>query len=476
MAKDKLNKLVDAYFESIKGVKVEDITIDMIKKYLNIKDTNAYGGVAHAIVNYNYDKAQIIKTIELLLEMGLDPNHKARSTGYTFIHLALYGYTTESGNDVSYSTEFIISLINLAKEKGLDVNIKDNDGDTIVHTALASEVYEGSVVSIATALKPKFKLDCVDNSKNGIIQALDKYILQAKSDRNTKWEARLLKEKDTIIDLVKRYGKSDEDLLAEKTILDKKLDKLIKGLTLEKLNSDEISQIKKEYEELNSLLGKNGFDLTGIEAKINRKITSLFEKHLKTIISNPTLKELTNFEKLISKFPFYKPSIDISATIESYKNKLKEYEINVNNATSLYAIRQARVSLAELLEEELKLKLNKILDNRVVEIERLFTMFIQLYNKNNLLISFLGVDDKIGNCQKDTITIEELNQLISIEQGRYDSFISNINQILNQKIKDVIAPFQALVDKGVIPSLELDFNQLQSPKAPKKKLKGDSHK
>ena len=203
MAKDMLNEKVDAYFKSIEKVDVEKITVPMIKKYLNVRDTNDYGGVAHAIVNYEYDEDKILKTIELLFGMGLDSNYRAKRTGYTFIHLALYGFTNAKGEDESYSTNFMVSLIEMAKKNGFDVNIKDDDDDTIVHTALASEVYMGEVLPIIKVLLPNFNLKNTDSSGRDIQSAYDYYLSLATKEKNTGWKNRLSRQKDGIINFFK---------------------------------------------------------------------------------------------------------------------------------------------------------------------------------------------------------------------------------------------------------------------------------
>ena len=95
----------------LKEHKLDEITSENIKEYFNnINKTNQYGGLLHAAVQNKFPEDKTLKFIDTLLQSGVDVNLKGESTGYSFIHLALYGYT-ENEEDYSYSTEFIIKLI-----------------------------------------------------------------------------------------------------------------------------------------------------------------------------------------------------------------------------------------------------------------------------------------------------------------------------------------------------------------------------
>ena len=124
-----INKRVNEFF---KKYQLNEITPENVKKHFkNIKETNNYGGLLHAAVQNKFEENKVVKFIEVLLECGVDANLKGKDTGYSFIHLALYGYT-DNEKDYSYTTEFILKLISIAKNYNFDVNIKDNDGDSII--------------------------------------------------------------------------------------------------------------------------------------------------------------------------------------------------------------------------------------------------------------------------------------------------------------------------------------------------------
>ena len=188
----KLNTEVQNFFK----LPIESITVEEIKKLYSKGDTNEYGNLLHAAIENKFEEEKVLKFIELILKLGYNVNYKGKSTGYNFIQLALYGYTDEiNNNDYSYSTDFIVKLINIAKQYNLDVNTKDADGDSIIHTAIASEIYEGEIVPILNALGPNFDIECKDNNGNDLLKAFDLYQKEAEIiSKDGFWYKRLKKE------------------------------------------------------------------------------------------------------------------------------------------------------------------------------------------------------------------------------------------------------------------------------------------
>ena len=184
-----LNISVDEFFSQYP---VSEIDIHNIKKHFpNLQVENDYGSLLHATVHHQYPEDKVLAFMKCLLEHGVDVNTRGKVTGYSFIHLALYGYTDEAGEDHSYSTEFNIKLIQLAVSHGLDVQITDLEHDSIIHTTLASEVYSGKTVDLIKALGDNFDCTCKDNQDHNIYEALLEYRAEAKSGNNSAWYKRL---------------------------------------------------------------------------------------------------------------------------------------------------------------------------------------------------------------------------------------------------------------------------------------------
>lgn len=186
----KLNERVSAY---LKDYPSEEITPETVINNFDIQSQNDYGGLAHAAVYRKYEEDKVLKFITYLFKTGLSPNLQGKTTGYTFLHLALYGYTKEDGSEESYTTDFILKLINIAKQYGLDVNIKDLDGDTLIHTALASEIYTGETLPLLNALGEKFDYLAKDNQGQTMKEANLAYLKIAQETGDKEWEDRLRK-------------------------------------------------------------------------------------------------------------------------------------------------------------------------------------------------------------------------------------------------------------------------------------------
>ena len=213
-----LNKAVINFFK----LPIEKITYEEIIKVFNKKDKNEYGNLLHASVQNKFDETKVLKFINLLLENGYDVNYKAKRTGYNFIQLALYGYTDKDGKDRSYSQEFIIKLIALARKYNLDVNTKDDDGDSIVHTALASEVYTGKIIPIIDALGKNFDISCTDNNNKSLKEALKLYKEEAKTT-NKEWFNRLSIEEQALESKLEIGNLTLEDIIKQEEIIKKEL-------------------------------------------------------------------------------------------------------------------------------------------------------------------------------------------------------------------------------------------------------------
>ena len=196
-----LDEKIRKFFEENKG----NITIEKIDLAFDDDDINDFGNLLHATIFYKFPESDVFVFIEELLKDDYDVNYQAKRTGYTFIHVALYGYFN-GVRSCSYSTKFIVKLIELAKKYGFNVNLKDKDGESIIHAAIASEIYTGKIIPIIKALGPEFDINCVDNMGMTILEALDYYEEEAKKKYaylnfyeslyklEQTWYGRLLKE------------------------------------------------------------------------------------------------------------------------------------------------------------------------------------------------------------------------------------------------------------------------------------------
>ena len=223
-----VQEIIESFFEqfSLEEINLQNVNFCFFETYYKNKNSydNDYGNLLHEVINHKYNEEKVLKLIDVLLKDGYDVNYQGKKTGYTFIHLALYGYTSDN-EEYSYSTGFIVKLINLAKKYNFNVNLKDNDCDTIIHTALASEVYSGKVIPLLKALGDDFDINAVDGNNNSILDALENYIKEAKKTNETwyTWYNRLISEKEEIIKYIKsKIDTATQSERAPKDIVKKK--------------------------------------------------------------------------------------------------------------------------------------------------------------------------------------------------------------------------------------------------------------
>lgn len=406
--KTDVNKKLDDYYKKYKN---KDINL-LIQQFKDLDIKNGYGGLSHAIVNYNYDLDWKLAALETLFKNGLNVNLQGKLTGYSFIHLSLYGYSDDNNNTKSYSTEFIVQLINLGKQYGLNVNIQDNDGDSIIHAALASEDYEGEVVPLIKALGTNFNLYIIDKDKRNITNALKYYIKQAHDCKNKKWEGRLLKEKENILSIFENHtSKSINIEKADKSTICEEKPKVKRKKNQSKTNVD-INKIKAKIEKANSL--KLIDDVLG-EISENSEITSKLDGN---ILSNIKDKK----EKLVDIINQIKKLLENNNIIyeSSFFNQYLSKTCKKKNDLSLDFANMDMEKLMATLEKlnQNNTYLQNEIDKKVESINTIKLIDVALEN--------LSSDSKVTN-QLDSKLVCNLKEQKEI----FKNFISQIQKILD---------------------------------------------
>ena len=359
MAKTNLNKKVDDFFKKYENTPItEEI---FTSSGFDIREVNEYGNLLHAVVNYDYNANRIIEFIDILLKKGIDVNYRGKSTGLTFIHLALYGYTDASGQDHSYHENFLVKLISKARNYGLDVNIKDKDGDDLPTCAVASEIYTGSVIKIIDALGPNYKLP--DN----FLENYQKYLKEAKGYHNEKWQRRLEKELDAVTDYVNKSHLNLDEL--NKAIKEKQelLVKETNDLNYDKLTNS-YEAIHNLMEEMKKLLNSrlvfevDNSELEKYLSDIIVLIENLLSKQLDTLDHNPRQDALEivkniaicfNLANLISRVE------EIIKNYNAYLDTLREDAKDTKTLNECHSM-QNQIRESEIFDE-----LNAILESNI---------------------------------------------------------------------------------------------------------------
>lgn len=407
----------------LKKIELNVITKENIKKYFkNINATNRYGGLLHAAVQNKFPEDKTLKFIDTLLQCGVDVNLKGASTGYSFIHLALYGYT-KNGEDYSYSTEFIINLITLAKKYNFDVNIKDNDGDSIIHTALASETYTGDTSVLIDILGDEYDLQCKDNNENNIYEALIAYKKEAEQDKNKIWYDRLSKEEK----IIKSYIEKNNEVAKEDVQTSEE------NLVQEETDNQDIQRIEEVIED------KDQLTKTSLEADDNIQIEETEDSQLNDMSQQENKRDNEEtFNHLKTNIEALLPNITIEYLLEdymtvlNYKNMLTNYLNKQNlNIKEKSSIRLLANKLDLLLKEIINNYLNVIIESQDRKnVERLKKILIEFSYEDELQLLNEIISD---SAKEQEITLNDINECKTLND--LNSLKEEIEMITNEDIK-----------------------------------------
>ncbi len=458
-----LNKAVINFFK----LPIEKITYEEIIKVFNKKDKNEYGNLLHASVQNRFDERKVLKFINLLLENGYDVNYKGERTGYNFIQLALYGYTDKDGEDHSYSQEFIIKLIALARKYNLDVNTKDDDGDSIVHTALASEVYTGKIIPIIDALGEEFDISCTDNNDNSLKAAFELYKEEARNT-NKNWFSRLSKEEQALESKLEIGNLTLEDIIKQEEIIKKELEKLIDEIDVNYLieNQEKIFELKSK---LNAILTKKSIlkntenEFITIWTKYNTLLRKVFTKEIDRLSNENNIDALNDLIAILKAYDFVEEIELIKQIIEKYNLKVQELENKIKTELTLENKENFVTEISSLKEKD-KENLTKDLENFT---DKLLSLITEITNQEEILRK-IGIEVNIVEYKK--LTNKELK--VILEQNK-KLMLSKKKNILNEKKVKLEAVIKEILDLENLEIFESDelWSVIKSSTTKKNKVK-----
>jgi len=465
-----LNNEVKQFFSKYK---LREINISNIKKHFkNIFQENEYGSLLHAAVHNKYSIDKVLKFIEVLLENKVNPNLKGKLTGYSFIHLALYGYT-DNNEDFSYSTDFIVELINLAKQYNFDVNIKDHDSDSIIHTALASEIYTGEIIPLINALGKGFDINCKDNNNHNIYQALLEYKEEAQDDSNSEWLNKLIKEEEAIKKLIEIYYNNVEKNSAEEDNSnknntqennsdedDENLRSLQNEIEILKSKTD-LQYLQENYQTIIELLKKSNTLINIKEASTRKKdqefkntitnylnlIKKILRDSLEQIATNPNIKKIDNLSKLIKAFDFNDLNNDLLTIKDEYLKRIAEFKESIENAQTLTRIEELEKELSFFNEEKIKDELKELLEGKSNKFSSLIDKIHRNYTTIEITYSCLEKESPENSQlnKKDNLENMTIKELEDLNLSLYKTLFDN-NNLIKQSITNKMNKMLELID------------------------------
>lgn len=466
MAKTILNEKVDAFFKKYSKSPITKEIV--ISSNLDIKESNDYGNLLHAIVNYKYPENRVLELITILMDMGIDVNKRGKTTGLSFIHLSLYGYTDHNNVDFSYSEEFIIKLINLAIEHGLDPNIKDDDSETIAEAAIASEVYTGKIIPIIKALGPSFEVS----------ESLEKKFNHYLKNSNGQWQKRLKLEESALKTFIKRSQFNPETFKKE---LDKSLNKVnscTQNIDYASLKENYIV-IAESINELKELLVKAlDFEMdivfyqNTMDQVLTNEIISILEREIDIIEKNPSDSSIKNIKEIILAFAFQEllKRIEIIATnYQDYKDEL------IASAKRVKTIAEGKSFKQGLNNNEISEELASIIDKKMSSLRGLISSIKEIIEEKEQMKEqidkYIEVDIKENNYMFETMTQEQLDDILNQEQNEKEKLHQSIMDYIISEYEKLKISLMPLIESEIVTNEEIESCFKGIRKIPKSKRK-----
>lgn len=495
-----MKQLQEKLTEYLKNRSIDQITIESIQSTfgeITVKDEETDLYLPHCLVDKKYEEDKVEKMLTVLFKAGLSPNIKAYGE-YTFLHQAIYGAEKDK-EVIPYPLTFFEKIIPLAKEFGYDVNSKDEDGDTLIHSAIYSEDYHDDIEPLIRLLGRDFDLTAKNKENQSLMDALEKSLVEAEKNKNEQWKNKLIKGKDVIADLMNGTQNKEHviiDSYNSETVItvsdDVDINNRYKRIKNEIHNID-INTRTQRITELKKEITSSGLDTTKInqlmdhlqqkeqEIKNERKLS--IEKKLSNLNVDSEIEECTTLKEEISVSNLSEEDKkELAEKVITIENKIKnrlfleEFKKNVNNIHTISDINHCLTEAAKIKEEELKQEMIDKLNDKLrsaKEIEKKYERALLQLNKlkhniDSSLINDYEIGDSLNHNYRETLDI----QIMETETKNVEQLIKTIsNQLKNLTIMNIqseidkLKEIQAETGIDLVTDLNnaLDFNPLETP-------------
>lgn len=234
------SEVLDTFFDTPPA----NITLENFRALLpEGKDIYDYGDLCHKALSNGYDFDKVTDFIFLLFWEEYNFNIEDDENGYTVLQNYLF-HVDYNKFEVDYPdkiigannyTQRVLYCFNGVKTR-TDINAKDKNGNSIIHTAIINCKYKGPIVTLLVKLGEKFNFDCKNNQNMGIIETLDECInkYSRSSDDSIRDKGMLLSNeseeiKAIVYGLIK-YQKDRKQIISEKD-KDNKTEKEIENIS-----------------------------------------------------------------------------------------------------------------------------------------------------------------------------------------------------------------------------------------------------
>ena len=256
------SEVLDTFFDTPPA----NITLENFRALLpEGKDIYDYGDLCHKALSNGYDFDKVTDFIFLLFWEEYNFNIEDDENGYTVLQNYLF-HVDYNKFEVDYPdkiigannyTQRVLYCFNGVKTR-TDINAKDKNGNSIIHTAIINCKYKGPIVTLLVKLGEKFNFDCKNNQNMGIIETLDECInkYSRSSDDSIRDKGMLLSNeseeiKAIVYGLIK-YQKDRKQIISEND-KNNKTEKEIENI------SNKISSILGDIQKINTISIYNRF-------------------------------------------------------------------------------------------------------------------------------------------------------------------------------------------------------------------------
>lgn len=358
-----LKKLLDNY-------SLTEITEKKVKEVfpsfeISDKENDKYS-LLHIIAdnehNYNVDK--IIKVTSIIINSRETKlNYNNIYGAYSFIHLAFYS---------NYPLNFFEKIIPLAIQNGFDINSKDDDGDTILHTAIYSEDYLDSIFSIFSLVGDSFDFCAVNKENKNIVDALEDSIKEAKKNNNTNWLEKLEKEKTEITEFVNNKIKIKQEELEQKKREEQiKLEQKKYNIFL--ANFNEKLENYDSLQTVNNLLEQSE-KIQDIEYKL------AVTKNIRDIITKTT-PIYAELKEELNKLDHFNVLDKNNPTLSSIKKTLETYTII--ESIPIYIVKELIMQIKQSIDNSCNILIERTMEEINQKIE--FLIQLQQFTEKDLI-------------------------------------------------------------------------------------------
>lgn len=414
-----IEKKLEEFFQKYT---ITQINCDTIKKEfpdIHIQSESKYT-LLHFVADNNYDTNKAIAMVNSLLELKINPNITDTYGGYSFIHLALYS---------NYPFAFFKGILPTAIKYQFNVNLKDKDGDSIIHSAIYSEDYFDEISPLFDLLGSNFDIHTINNQKENIIDALNNALKQAKEEDNIKWQKQLEKEKEKISNLLEKQnaesGSSTEKLDGKEKEEQKKYQEFLNDFKVRLSNISSITEISELLELSNNIKEEELRKeiVTELEEKRKAEEQKKYQEFLndfKTRLSNiSSIAEISELLKLSDKI---KEEVVKEDVVKKLNERKEKYESLINNAQE---------SFHRLLQlKELRGISNKTVRNTIQQIQ-------DKHHQNKITLE--NISDVIK--EMDTTINSQIDNIVSSTANTIQKSLEDLEKfekITNRNLTDEV--------------------------------------